>query len=261
MVQNQPNIVFLCEILCKTEQVERVKDLLSFEGAITVESQGHSGGIALLWRNKNEVILNSLSKNHIDVVVELKDWNKFRLTGIYGEPNRAKRQETWDLIRNLNTQSNLPWCLIGDMNNVSSQEDKRGGRLYPQWLIQGFQRVIDDCNLHDMQLEGYQFTWEKCYNSSEWVEVRLDRALVSHSFMNQFVDAKLTNLMISTSDHSPILLEPFQLTRNRGLKKFRFENAWLRDPTCQKIVQQTWQEHQDKTLEEKITLCSNILKQ
>lgn len=158
-------------------------------------------------------------------------------------------------------QSNLPWCLIGDMNNVLSQEDKRGGRPYPQWLIQGFQNVVDDCSLHDLMLDGYNYTWEKCYNNSEWVEVRLERALVSHSFMHQFTNAKLTNLKISTSDHSPIFLEPIQSSQFKDVKKFRFENAWLRDPMCRKIVSEVWQKHSGKTLEEKIFLCSGILQQ
>lgn len=41
------------------------------------------------------------------------------------------------------------------MNNIVKQEDKRGGRPYPAWLIQGFQKAIEDCGLHDIELEGY----------------------------------------------------------------------------------------------------------
>lgn len=36
---------------------------------ITVDSQGQSGGIAFLWQNKDEVSLNTLSRNHIDLVI------------------------------------------------------------------------------------------------------------------------------------------------------------------------------------------------
>ncbi|KAK1386603.1 hypothetical protein POM88_014781 [Heracleum sosnowskyi] len=133
---------------------------------------------------------------------------KFRLTGFYGEPNRARRHETWNLLRNLNTDSMLPWCIIGDMNNILNQMDKRGGRSYLNHLIQGFQSALDDCNLHDMTLEGYQFTWERGQDTDEVIEIRLDRALITDSFMAQFTEAKLTNLEISTSDHSPIFLEP-----------------------------------------------------
>lgn len=49
--------------------------MLGFEGAFFVDVQGRSGGLALLWRNKEEVQMLSYSKNHIDVLVNMKDQN------------------------------------------------------------------------------------------------------------------------------------------------------------------------------------------
>ncbi|XP_074347205.1 uncharacterized protein LOC141686039 [Apium graveolens] len=163
VLQKKPSFIFLCEILCKKDKVESIGNLLGFEGMVTVESQGHSGGVAFLWRNKEEASLRSLSKNHIDLDITIQGWQRFRLTGLYGEPDRAKRKKTWQLIRNLSTTSSLPWVLIGDMNNVLSQTDKKGGRMYPSWLIQGFKEVLEDCNLVDMELLGYPYlgTWAR----------------------------------------------------------------------------------------------------
>lgn len=90
-----------------------------------MESQGQSGRIALLWRYKEEVSLSTFNKNHIDIIVKARDNSIFRLTGIYGELDRSKRRETWNLIRNLSSSNSLPWCLIGVMNNVCSQSDKK----------------------------------------------------------------------------------------------------------------------------------------
>ena len=106
--QKNPILVFLSETLCKQETVEKVQNILMFEGAILVDSQGHSGGLAMLWRNGNKVQVMSYRKNHIDVLVEIKGWNKFRLTGLYGEPDCAKRKETWELIRGLQNLSTMP---------------------------------------------------------------------------------------------------------------------------------------------------------
>lgn len=50
---------------------------------LVVEASGHSGGVALLWRNKDEVTLSSYSKNHIDVIVSPQDGTSYRLTGVY----------------------------------------------------------------------------------------------------------------------------------------------------------------------------------
>lgn len=73
--------------------------------------------------------------------------------------------------------SNLPWYVIGDLNNIKSHEDKHGGSQYPEWLIDGFNEVLTATRLLDMDLVGYQFTWEKGRGTEEWMEVRLDRAL------------------------------------------------------------------------------------
>uniref|UniRef100_A0A803Q0U5 Reverse transcriptase domain-containing protein n=1 Tax=Cannabis sativa TaxID=3483 RepID=A0A803Q0U5_CANSA len=94
----------------------------------------------------------------------------FRLTGVYDEPNRSKRKLTWDLIEGLTKRSDFPWCLIGDMNNVLSQSDKKGGKPYPNWLIQGFKGVVDRCRLIDMELMGYPYTWERNHGATNWIE-------------------------------------------------------------------------------------------
>ncbi|KAL8121460.1 hypothetical protein AgCh_018259 [Apium graveolens] len=125
---------------------------------VVVETQGHSGGIVFLWRHKEETTLKSYNKNHIDLQIVRKNGEEYRMTGVYGEPDRRKRL---------------------------SQNYKRGGRPYPESLIQGFREVLDDCNLIDMDLHGHQYTWERGVGSAEWIEVRLDRALVTPSFLDE----------------------------------------------------------------------------
>ncbi|KAK1400433.1 hypothetical protein POM88_000038 [Heracleum sosnowskyi] len=156
ILQKRPDFVFLTEILCKANRVERVKEIVGFEGAFPVDTQGHNGGIALLWRNSKEVTVLSY------------------------------------------------------------------------------------------KLEGYPYTWESGYETEKWMEIRLDRALVSNSFVNQFEDAKLTNMKITTSYHSPILLEPFVRSKAIRVQRLRFENAWLRDPMCGNIVEESWQINQGR---------------
>lgn len=74
-----------------------------------------------------QVKLLSYSKNHIDVEIGVEGMTNWRLTGLYGEPERTQRRKTWELLHNLAWDSNLPWCISGDMNNIRSQEDKHGG--------------------------------------------------------------------------------------------------------------------------------------
>lgn len=75
--------------------------------------------------------------------------------------------------------SDLPWCIIGDFNDLLAHEEKRGRVQHPQWLIDGFRNVTLDCDLSDISLEGYQFTWSKGMGTISGVEERLDRAMVT----------------------------------------------------------------------------------
>uniref|UniRef100_A0A803QSE9 Endonuclease/exonuclease/phosphatase domain-containing protein n=1 Tax=Cannabis sativa TaxID=3483 RepID=A0A803QSE9_CANSA len=161
VVQKRPNFLFLCETLSKKDVVERLWVAIGFDGAFVVGVQGKSGGVALLWRCSEEVHLLEYGLNYIDVSIEVIDHGKWRLTGLYGEPNRSLRRRTWELLRNLKEKSSLSWCIIGDFNNVTSQQDKNGGNPYPNWLVNGFIEVLEDCGLYDLELNGYPFTWER----------------------------------------------------------------------------------------------------
>lgn len=111
-----------------------------------------------MWRETDQAEVRSYSQNHIDAITNVEGMVGWRLTGFYGEPNRAQRRKTWDLLRNLARDSNLPWCVIGDVNNVTSQDDKFGGAQYPDWLIEGFLETLNDTGLKDMELAGHQYT-------------------------------------------------------------------------------------------------------
>lgn len=102
--------------------------------------------------------------------------------------------------------SNLLWGVIGDFNDLLSQQDKRGRHPYPNWLSTGFRQAVSDCDLSDIMLEGYQFTWVKSRGSEQMIKKRLDKALANSDWMSTFPNAKLTNLILSHSDHSPIIL-------------------------------------------------------
>ncbi|XP_074352129.1 uncharacterized protein LOC141691294 [Apium graveolens] len=223
-----------------------------------VDCQGQGGGLAFLWRNKDEAAL-SFSINHIDMVITVHGWKQFRLTGLYGEPDRLKRRSTWDLIRNISSTNSIPWCVVGDMNNILHQSEKKGGRRYPSWLLQGFREVLDDCNLMDMEMQEYRYTWERGRGTNDWIKIRLDRALVSRTWLDTFQNAKLSNLEVTISDHTPILLEPDIPKQRVNSKRFKFENAWLRDPMCKNIAAESWERHKNQTLQVKIKETAYML--
>ncbi|XP_060968799.1 uncharacterized protein LOC133036276 [Cannabis sativa] len=177
--QKKPTFIFLCETLSLKPQLELLSSQLGYEGMFSVDAQGRGRGLAMLWKEQTDVEVRGFSQNHIDLIVHRNNLFDWRLTGVNGEPNWALRRNTWNLMRILKEESALPWCIIGDLNNVLSQVDKRGGNPYPNWLLEGFQQAVADCDLVNLELVGHQFTWEKGRDSENLIEVRLDRALAN----------------------------------------------------------------------------------
>jgi hypothetical protein len=55
---------------------------------------------------------------HIDVDVFEPDCCKWRLKGIYGEPQPEHRSKTWRLMSTLHHQLDLLWCCEGNFNEI-----------------------------------------------------------------------------------------------------------------------------------------------
>ena len=150
---------------------------------------------------------------------------------------------------------------MGDFNDIVYNEEKRGSVPHLPWLIRGFCEAISDCQLQDLPLKGYPFTWEGGRGSSHWVEERLDRALVNVSWLNLFSNAKLNNLVAPISDHSPIELITVDKFSCVYKHRFRFENGWLKEDELDFVVSNAWRSPHVVSLIDKIHTCSFALKE
>ncbi|XVF47815.1 hypothetical protein PTKIN_Ptkin03bG0141200 [Pterospermum kingtungense] len=88
--------------------MEKIRVRCGFYGCFCVDSEGRSGGLAMLWIEECDLHLRSYSKHHIDMELVLTVNDSWRITGIYGEPDASKRIETWSLIRRLATNYDGP---------------------------------------------------------------------------------------------------------------------------------------------------------
>jgi hypothetical protein len=195
------------------------------------------------------------SRNFINLIVEEGDKGEWRLTCYYGYPERGQRREAWDLLRELRDMSALPWCVVGDFNDLLSQEDKRGLHPHPNWLCNGFRNAVGDCDLTDIQLEGYPYTWAKSIGSPNIVEERLDRAMANSNWLALHPETKLVNIIASHSDHNPILLHTAHAVRSWNNYTFRFENGWLKEEDIGEIVEDVWGRSSEPDITTKVTRC------
>jgi hypothetical protein len=162
-------------------------------------STTRSGGVMLLWEKEINIQQLFSTPNYMDVQIQERPDKIWRLTGVYGEPRWEDKYKTWDRIRELHSQHNLPWVLIGDFNEILFSHEKEGGNLRPINFMQNFRDVLTDCNLHDIGFMGDQFTWRRGR-----IRERLDRALANTPWNNRHPEAMLHHLEAMQSDHRPI---------------------------------------------------------
>ncbi|CAM8905878.1 unnamed protein product [Rhodiola kirilowii] len=158
MVRNhRPMLVGLQETKIDASRLEAVRKRLGFKHGFQVPRIGLAGGLALWWKEEVTLTILSYSKLHIDAMVEGEEI--VRVTLIYGEPVTVKRGVTWELLRRLNSQHNLPWILFGDFNEVCFGWEVKGGRVRGEWQMRAFREAMTDCGLTDLGFEGSAFTF------------------------------------------------------------------------------------------------------
>lgn len=100
---------------------------------------------------------------------------RWRYTGFYECPERSRRRESWNVLTDLADKSRLPWCVIGDFNDMMYIDEKRGEKDHPYQLLDGLTRTVLECGLWDLGFTGEKFTWEKSRGHNNWIQERLDR--------------------------------------------------------------------------------------
>ena len=149
----------MSETESKRKHLEKIRCKIKYAGLFTIPSQGRGGGLALMWKSDCVVWVDNFSKYHIDAVVNGATTEPWRFTGFYGEPNTSYREEAWSIIHMSQTKLHLPWCCMGDFNELLQTKEKRGCRIRSHTQMQAFCDVLDFCGFVDLGFTGLEFTW------------------------------------------------------------------------------------------------------
>ncbi|XP_073353716.1 uncharacterized protein [Aegilops tauschii subsp. strangulata] len=153
------------------------------------------------------------------------------------------RKKSWDAIRYLRAQDDLPWICVGDFNEALFQADQSGGNLRSFNQMEDFRDFLAECGLADLGFSGYQFTWDNKREGDDNIQVRLDRAVCNGDFLSIFPETLVEHLMTEESDHQVILVRALETAPNehaRGPRPFRFEEAWTRHDQYDSMVEAAW---------------------
>ncbi|GAA0168526.1 hypothetical protein LIER_40579 [Lithospermum erythrorhizon] len=161
----------------------------------------------------------------IEVVIDEGLCHEWRFVAFYGNHEVSKRKLSWELLRHVDSLSQMPTVYMGDFNEVLlSSEHVPQRRKRPAWQMNQFSQTVKD---------------ESVQPSSVGL-ARLDRALASKEWEGLFPEAKLQHISTYHSDHLPLLL--CLATRSQGYAKpksrFRFEASWCLYESSKAVVQE-----------------------
>ena len=95
----------------------------------------------------------------------------------------------------------------GDFNLIQSLEEKKGGISNLSGINHAFNIVIEDQHLLDIQTPNGFHTWKNKQLGSRHITSRLDRFLVSESFLAGEGELGAFVMLGASSDHWPMCLE------------------------------------------------------
>jgi hypothetical protein len=72
-------------------------------------------------------------------------------------------------MENLRVQSDLPWCVLGDFNEVMWSFEQMSKNRRPEQQMLAFRDVLETCGLVDLGFTGYPFTYNNKRSGNNYV--------------------------------------------------------------------------------------------
>ena len=127
MRKKGPTVLFLMETKWSIAKMRKLCFDLNFQSMLAVPSDRCSGGLGMFWKPECNLHIQTFSPNHIDVHILPNSQQPWRITGFYGRREGHRMHELWQLLRQLQARSSLPWIFMGDFNDVLHSSEKYGG--------------------------------------------------------------------------------------------------------------------------------------
>jgi hypothetical protein len=156
---------------------------------------------------------------------------------VYAPCDTRRKQVLWAELKNvILAKKEERWCVLGDFNAIREESERRGANNnIRREEVVGFDEFITDTELIDLPLHGRRFTWSRGDGSCM---SRIDRILISESWIRDWPTSKQWGLDKELSDHCPIML--CESTQNWGPKPFRTLNCWSEMEGYHKFVEEKW---------------------
>nr|XP_043622268.1 uncharacterized protein LOC122593876 [Erigeron canadensis] len=195
-------------------------------------SEERSGGILSIWDPSFFTLTNTLKSNHFLLTSGLINGisEQCNILNLYAPQELQAKQNLWDEITTLIANTQGLWIILGDFNSVRCP-DERMHSMFNDSCALSFNSFIHQNGLMEYTMNGNLFTYVADNGKKK---SKIDRVLVSSSFMNNWPRASLTALPRSLSDHRPLILNTSHL--DFGPSPFRIFTSWFNRPGFNDVV-------------------------
>lgn len=213
-------------------------------GYCFLPAEGCSGGIISIWNfDLGKLVFSFSRKGFVGACLEWDGVDKrIYVINVYSQGNVQEKRQLWEnILMSYRGFGDGLWCVVSDFNVVRCPVERKGvsGVVGTEAGLQttDFNQFIENMDLSDIPLLGRKYTW---YRSNGIVMSRLDRFLLSGSWLVQWGNISQWAIKRDVSDHCPVVLRYDDL--NWGPKPFKFKNFWLKHLEFGELVKNCWAE-------------------
>ena len=138
-------VVFLAKTWLDEVKLKQLCDDLCFDEKWAGNRITRVRGLALLWKNYEEIDVDSSSPNYINAIINRGKKDSWWFTGIYGISEAGRKHETWELIRQLNGKFDIPLVCVRDFNEILQDHEKLGGVPRGEPEMKAFRDIVNEC--------------------------------------------------------------------------------------------------------------------
>ena len=145
---HKSDILFILETLVTYTHLLRILPKLGFDYCKFASPVNHAGGIAVL-RNSDNIHASILSKSNRTIHLLVHDTStsiSSIISGIYAPTQQREKDSFWNLLSKSHMIFDLPWCIIGDFNELANPSEKGGGICHPNTKYQRLNNFLTQNN-------------------------------------------------------------------------------------------------------------------
>ena len=158
---HNPILMVITETRMSGSRALEMIETLPFDGVEVSDTIGFAGVIWLLWRtNLVQVDVLITTKQEIHAIIRVRSQTlSWIISVIYASPRFAERCMLWENLKLLSNLHDLPLALMGDFNEVISEEEKSRGNPICQRRVRAILDCMNECQMMDLGFSGPKFTW------------------------------------------------------------------------------------------------------